>query len=364
MEEITAGSAAGKKGITVRCGWISWVACGVVAATAVAAPPPPAWRPVPAEAIERHPGPDRFTNHILWTEAALGGLKSKDADVRARSAFVLGQIGNPRAQRALRRLLNDRAAPVRRHAGIALLNLDNRRGLDEAKEALQEAPRWVRYYAAEALARSGLEQARGMLRLSRFQQEPYIQRCIGDFLIAPPEKLVAVPAGEDEEQWLPEDLGLLFIEAGNILAQESDAHFHLGDYDAAIRCNEAVAFLDPENVEAWTNAAWLLWSMNRDDEAVMMYNRGIAANPDKPDVYFEFGMFRFARKRYELAVELFKRAAQRGARVQWQRMVGHSLERAGLYDEALEWWAGLLQRFPGDPIAARKLQEAKGKQNK
>src|SRR5437588_10331904 len=55
----------------------------------------------------------------------------------------------------------------------------------------------------------------------------------------------------------------------------SDLHWHKGEYNHIVNVCKIVAAADPSNVEAFANAGWLLWSMDRDQEAVAVYQDGI-----------------------------------------------------------------------------------------
>jgi tetratricopeptide (TPR) repeat protein len=207
------------------------------------------------------------------------------------------------------------------------------------------------------LARLGTSAARKALERARTKQPPYLRRVIGDVLAQKPPQL---PPKSPEGALVPEQWPDLFIAAGDILIVESDWYFHKGDYDQAIRANEADVFLDPQNVDAWTNAAWLTWSMNRDEEADKLYEACIAAKPKEYDAYFQYGMFRNARKRLAEAAELMKRAcACEGAPVTVFRMCGHTLEAAGRTAEARQWWQEAAKKFPDDPVIKRKVDETK-----
>jgi tetratricopeptide (TPR) repeat protein len=68
-------------------------------------------------------------------------------------------------------------------------------------------------------------------------------------------------------------------ELANYFWLKADAAFEKGDYDRAIALYKAVMAIEPDNVQAYSNAAWLTWSVGRGEEATAMLQRGTQANP-------------------------------------------------------------------------------------
>ena len=143
-----------------------------------------------------------------------------------------------------------------------------------------------------------------------------------------------------------------------------DGYWHEGDWEACLRLNKEIYALDPQFVEAYTSAAWLLWSDDRDKEAVEVYQEGIAANPDSADLYFDYGFFLRNRKKFDEAIAMFRKANEHNATKAQQHMLPNTLEEAGRKAEALKEWRKLLERFPEDAVARGKiarLEEELGK---
>ena len=145
-----------------------------------------------------------------------------------------------------------------------------------------------------------------------------------------------------------------------------DPLWHEGKGDECVRLSREIIGIDPHFVEAYTGAAWLLWSAKRDEEATALYQQGLAANPDSPDLYFDFGFFLRDRKKYDQAIAMFRKANETGIIQAKRHMLPNTLEEAGHKREALAEWRALLKRFPGDPVAkmkaARLAQELKQQQ--
>src|SRR5215216_253999 len=101
--------------------------------------------------------------------------------------------------------------------------------------------------------------------------------------------IVALPAGahrgHDHED---EPLGGDLSNSDYFLAR-SDEAFHLGDYERAVQLHRARVAIDPEAIDSWGAAAWLLWSMGRGDEAAEFIERGLKVNPDNWEMWNEAG---------------------------------------------------------------------------
>ncbi len=141
----------------------------------------------------------------------------------------------------------------------------------------------------------------------------------------------------------------------DILWMGIDGYWHEGDGESCVRLCQEITVLDPQFVEAYTNAAYLRWNENRDAEAIALYEQGLAANPESPELYFDCGFFYRDRKNYPKAIEMLRLAVKYGAEQTQQHLLPNTLEESGDKAGALAEWRKLLQRFPGDRIAQRKI---------
>ena len=169
---------------------------------------------------------------------------------------------------------------------------------------------------------------------------------------APAEELKPIPAAEAERR-VAESRDALT----DMLWIGLDVYWHQGGWDDCLRICRDIIILDPQFVEAYTAAAWMLWSSDRDQEAIAMYEKGIEANPDSPDLYFEYGLYYRNRGKLGKAIELLRKAAEKGATRGQQHLLPNTLYQAGRKQEALDEWRAVLKRFPKDPIAPRKIAE-------
>ncbi|MBW3637707.1 MAG: tetratricopeptide repeat protein, partial [Armatimonadetes bacterium] len=63
------------------------------------------------------------------------------------------------------------------------------------------------------------------------------------------------------------------------LWRESDVACHAGDYARAVALHRQIVALEPDDVESYSVALWLLWSMEKPAEAVQFIEKGLKANP-------------------------------------------------------------------------------------
>ncbi|MCS6948950.1 MAG: tetratricopeptide repeat protein [Armatimonadota bacterium] len=130
-----------------------------------------------------------------------------------------------------------------------------------------------------------------------------------------------------------------------------DRWWHDGQHEHLINMTYFLISVDPHHIEAYENAGWLLWSSNRDDEAVALYERGIRNNPDAYDMYYELGQYYYLRKKdYAKAREYLERAIQYPCQWFVWNTLGHVYARLGERQKAIETWQELLRRFPMMPL--------------
>ena len=137
----------------------------------------------------------------------------------------------------------------------------------------------------------------------------------------------------------------------DLLWENTEQYWHRGEWDECIRLCRQIVQIDPHFTEAYTSAAYLLWSSDRDDEALALYEAGIAANPDDYGIYHDLGMYHMHAKEWDKAAEQFRNAVEKGAPMYFQHMLPNALERGGHKQEALEEWRAIVERFPEDQVA-------------
>lgn len=142
----------------------------------------------------------------------------------------------------------------------------------------------------------------------------------------------AVAAAPLADSMTGSSLGMLF--------SMCDDHFHKGEYCHSVRLSKIVIQGNPWNMDAYANSAWLLWSMNRDPEAVELLEEGSKANPATYYMYDELGVYYAVRKKdYVRSIDWYKKAtACKDCPALTYHGMAHSYEKNGQLAKAVETW--------------------------
>ncbi len=142
------------------------------------------------------------------------------------------------------------------------------------------------------------------------------------------------------------------------LWRRSDAAFHAGDFARVVELHRAIVAVDPTDVESYSVGAWLLWSLERGDEATAFIALGLKNNPDDPDMWEAAGdqyglqkQFAPERDAYGKAVELSGKDADQMLR----RRYAHASEHAGDLAGSAQVWRGLVADFSNEAVNKNNL---------
>jgi len=152
----------------------------------------------------------------------------------------------------------------------------------------------------------------------------------------------------------------VFRNVADGLWKASEDAWHLGRHDICIELHRVTVEVDPTFAEAYSNAAWLMWSAGRDAEAIAMYQRNIEFNGKDYDPHFDLGMYYYGKKVYLDAEANFAEATRHSAPSQVWKMLAHTREKLGRYEDALETWESVRRMDPHDPVIdqnVRRIQE-------
>ena len=131
----------------------------------------------------------------------------------------------------------------------------------------------------------------------------------------------------------------------------TDMHFHKGEYNHIINLSRMAVAANPDDVDMYSDAGWLLWSMNRDGEAVALYDQGIKANPDSYYMLDEMGHYYYNRKKdWPKAISYYERAAAKPDCSEITlHMLAHAYEKNKQLDKALATWKRVLKHNDAGP---------------
>lgn len=144
------------------------------------------------------------------------------------------------------------------------------------------------------------------------------------------------------------------------LVEMTDRHFHKGEYNHIVHLCRMVVAAHPQDTESYSNAGYLLWSMNRDAEAIALYELGLKNNPNTFFMYDELGQYYAMRKKdYPRAIFYYEKAiaCKDCVPLSWHGLA-IAYEKTGQKDKALAAWkhAASLKNNPNAASARMHLQ--------
>ena len=118
-----------------------------------------------------------------------------------------------------------------------------------------------------------------------------------------------------------------------------DAHWHKGEYNHIINLYRMIVAAHPDEMDAYANAGWLLWSLGRDADAVAIYKQGMRANPTSSFMYDELGQYYYRKKDYPQALGYYESAAKyKDVQPYTLHFLAHCYEKTGAMDKCLKIW--------------------------
>lgn len=150
--------------------------------------------------------------------------------------------------------------------------------------------------------------------------------------------------------------------------RKSDEAFHAGDYPRAIALHRAIVALEPDHVESWSVAAWLLWSSDKGEDAIAHIERGLKANPQNAEMWSAAGQHFELQKKGPRALESYKRAVELwpvdGDKQEFQmlrRRLAHAADKGGDLALSIETWRGLVRDYPDEVVNKNNLARVEAK---
>jgi Tfp pilus assembly protein PilF len=142
----------------------------------------------------------------------------------------------------------------------------------------------------------------------------------------------------------------------------TDEYWHHGDYYRIVSILRVCVEADPVFTDAYSNGAWLLWSLGDTQGADRFLKYGINRRPELWDLEYEFGWHLYNTKRYSSALPYLKRATTnpKSDAIAWKTLA-HTYDRLGRFKESAATWRTVVQKFPKDVAAPRNLKRVEAK---
>ena len=184
-----------------------------------------------------------------------------------------------------------------------------------------------------------------------------------------PKKPIVKPAGTPKAAE-SELADVILAQAMENIWIGGDAFFHRGEWNHNINLNRIIVQAEPWRDECFSNSAYLLWSSDRNEQAIAFLKQGIAVNPKSYPLLDELG--------YHYAVNLkqptegipYYEEAMKTKQPQLQFYTAHNLARAyektSQWDKALKIWEiavdmRVAASIPNNPIAEQGIKRVKSK---
>jgi len=144
------------------------------------------------------------------------------------------------------------------------------------------------------------------------------------------------------------------------LWNQNEIYWHHGDYPRIIALDRIITQTDPTFVECYATGGWLMESLGNLDDAEAYYMQGVARNPRVSYAYWNLGFFYFStRHDYPEASRILKMdTAERGADINDWKMLAHSYEKMGDWNDAVATWKQIAVRWPKGLSVDRLLHRA------
>ena len=146
----------------------------------------------------------------------------------------------------------------------------------------------------------------------------------------------------------------LILDINNTIAE---TYFHTGEWNKTVAALERVIALNPSDINAYANAAWLLWSSGNTDAAIALYQRMVEKNPSSSEAYYVYGSYHYFRRQWKEALPLLEQAVKLGVPSPKNHLYGHCLEKLERKQDALAFWRQLLTADPRDEVAKKQLDK-------
>ncbi len=131
----------------------------------------------------------------------------------------------------------------------------------------------------------------------------------------------------------------ILTEAVEQLSEQADDHYDRGEYNHSINLLRVVVQGNPRKVDAFADAAYLLWSTGQNEPGISVLKQGLAANPDNYYMYDELGGFYYYRlKDYPNAVTYYEKAIKFNCPFFTWSALAHSYEKMDRWDKAVKAW--------------------------
>ena len=126
------------------------------------------------------------------------------------------------------------------------------------------------------------------------------------------------------------------------LWETNDRYWHTGQFERSIAVLRLITQISPDDVQAYSDGAWMMENQDRDGDAEAFLLEGIRNNPESPDMLFELGHFYYMHERFDEAIRYLQSVLLREPHWRTWHLLAHAHEHTGNVEEALSIWFRML----------------------
>lgn len=146
------------------------------------------------------------------------------------------------------------------------------------------------------------------------------------------------------------------------LVQLADEYWHDGQHYKTMAILFVLIEYDPSDVETYSNLGWMLDSYGETARAFQVYERGLRANPNRYDLYYDIGFWYYQKGDYARARTYLEKAVQfANIPVFVWKTLAHTYEKLGEYEKCLQAWEKARQVDPTDGAVPLNMERVRKK---
>ena len=179
---------------------------------------------------------------------------------------------------------------------------------------------------------------------------------------------VAAPKSKTAPKVAEKDLAdVILANTMENLNESADEHFHQGEWNHVVNLHRVIVQGEPWRVESYSNCAWLLWSSDRNDQAIAFLKQGIAANPTSYFLLDEMGYhLGINLKKQSEAIPYYEKAMKLKPKFYTAHNLARCYEKTEQWDKALKVWEiavnmPMAANIPNNPVAEQGVRRVKAK---
>lgn len=144
------------------------------------------------------------------------------------------------------------------------------------------------------------------------------------------------------------------------LSDLRDVHFHQGEYNHIVNLSYILVQGVPYDMPVYADSAYLLWSTDRNDQAIAFLKQGLKANPNSYYMYDELGQHYLIMhpSQPEKALPYYQQAVKFNCPFATWHALARCYEQTNQWDKAVQAWQKAAKTYPDDALAPVRLKRA------